>query len=198
MSAALLVSLLLLGSPVQSVQDSVSAQRVEKLENRISELEKQVLEYEAREDYFQSILRSQRWTFGTVVAVFSAFVVLISAVIGVISFGAFRRYVKKVEETKSEMEDRMEEELGKLSNGLEDVSGKVESLNEQVEGYEENLSSTEEELTRSVEETRNDCMEHTSLSVAEVETEIQVLRTAIMKLDDKVEGLTHYPEGEEE
>ena len=72
------------------------------------------------------------------------------------------------------------------------------SLNEQVKEYEEKLSSTEEELTGSIEETRNDCMEHTSLSVAKVETEIQVLRTAIMKLDDKVEGLTHYPKGEEE
>lgn len=45
MSAALVISLILLGTPVQSVQDSVSAQRVEKLESRITGLEKQVLEY---------------------------------------------------------------------------------------------------------------------------------------------------------
>jgi peptidoglycan hydrolase CwlO-like protein len=191
MSTALLVSLLLLGSPIQSVQDSVSARRVEKLENRISELEKQILEYEAREDYFQSILASQRWTFITVVTLFAA-------LISLVGFGVFKRYIGEVEEVKSDMENRMEEELERLSTGLEEAGGRVGSLNEQVKEYEEKLSSTEEELTGSIEETRNDCMEHTSLSVAKVETEIQVLRTAIMKLDDKVEGLTHYPEGEEE
>ncbi|PSQ81403.1 MAG: hypothetical protein BRD41_02570 [Bacteroidetes bacterium QS_1_63_11] len=191
MSTALLVSLLLLGSPVQSVQDSVSARRVEKLENRISELEKQILEYEARKDYFQSILASQRWTFVTVVTIFAA-------LISLVGFGVFERYVGEVEEVKSDMENRMEEELERLSTGLEEVGGRVGSLNEQVKEYEEKLSSTEEELTGSIEETRNDCMEHTSLSVADLEGDIQVLRAAVMKLDDKVEELIHYPGEEEE
>jgi chromosome segregation ATPase len=191
MSTALLVSLLLLGSPVQSVQDSVSAQRVEKLENRISELEKQILEYEAREDYFQSILASQRWTFITVVTLFAA-------LISLVGFGVFKRYVGEVEEVKSDMENRTEEELERLSTSLEEVGVRVGGLNEQVKEYEEKLSSTEEELTGSIEETRNDCMEHTSLSIADLEGDIQVLRAAVMKLDDKVEELIHYPEEEEE
>ena len=175
MSAALLVSLLLLGSPVQPAQDSVSARRVEKLENRISELEKQILEYEASEDYFQSILASQRWTFTTVVTLFAA-------LISLVGFGVFKRYVGEVEE-----------ELERLSTGLEEVDERVGSLNEQVKEYEEKLSSTEEELTGSIEETRNDCMEHTSLSIADLEGDIQVLRAAVMKLDDQGRGTNTLP-----
>ncbi len=179
MFAALFVSLLLLGTPVQSLQDSVSAQRVEKLESRITELEKQVLEYRAREGYFQSILASQRWTFGTVVGLFAALVSLVG-------FGVFKRYVSEVERVKSEMENRMKEELGQLKNGLEKVSGRVESLDKRVEEYEAELRGTEEELAESIEETRNDCIEHTSLSIADLEGDIQILRAAIKKLDEKV------------
>jgi hypothetical protein len=112
MFAALFVSLLLLGTPVQSLQDSVSAQRVEKLESRIAELEKQVLEYRAREDYFQSILASQRWTFGTVVGLFAALVSLVG-------FGVFRRYLNEVERYKNEMEARVkkiEEDFGEFTD----------------------------------------------------------------------------------
>jgi DNA repair exonuclease SbcCD ATPase subunit len=180
MSAAVFISLLLLGTPVQSAQDSVSAQRVERLESRITELEKQVLEYRAREDYFQSILASQRWTFGTVVGLFAALV-------GLVGFGVFKRYVSEVEDVKSEMENRMKEELGQLHNSLEDAERRVESLDERVEEYEDELRGTEEELAESIEETRNDCIEHTSLSIADLETDIQVLRAAIKELADEVE-----------
>jgi chaperonin cofactor prefoldin len=120
MSAAVFISLLLLGTPVQSAQDSVSAQRVERLESRITELEKQVLEYRAREDYFQSILASQRWTFGTVVALFAALV-------GLVGFGVFKRYVSEVVEVKSEMENRMEEEVGTLRSQAEKNEGRVQN-----------------------------------------------------------------------
>ncbi len=191
MSISLLVSLLLLGTPVQPAQDSVSAQRVDKLEGRITELEKQVLAYRAREDYFQSILASQRWTFGTVVGLFAA-------LIGLVGFGVFKRYVSEVEEIKSEMENRMEEELEKLENRLNEVGEKVESLSGKIEEYEDELRSTKEELSGSIEETRNDCMEHTSLSIADLEGDIQVLRAAIKKLDDKVEEISLFQEAEEE
>jgi hypothetical protein len=120
MSTALFFSLLLLGTPVQSAQDSVSAQRVEKLESRITELEQKVLKYRAREDYFQSILASQRWTFGTVVALFAALV-------GLVGFGVFKRYVSEVEEVKSEMENRMEEEVGTLRSQAEKNEGRVQN-----------------------------------------------------------------------
>jgi len=109
MSAGLLLSLLLLGTPVQSVQDSVSAQRVEKLESRITEMEKQVLEYRAREDYFRSILESQRWTFG-----FIAFLV------GLVGFSGFKYYVSRVEETREEMEKQMDEVLESLKKQVEE------------------------------------------------------------------------------
>ena len=180
MFAALSVSLLLLGTPVRSAQDSVSAQQVENLESRITELEKQVLEYRAREDYFQGILASQRWTFGTVVGLFAALVSLVG-------FGVFRWYVGEVEAVKSEMQNRMKEELGQLKNGLEEVGGRVDSLEEQVKEYEDELRDTEQELTKSIEEIRNDCIKHTSLSVADLEADIQVLRAAIEELADEVE-----------
>ena len=115
MFAALFVSLLLLGTPVRSAQDSVSAQQVENLESRIAELEKQVLEYRARENYFRSILASQRWTFGTVVGLFAALV-------GLVGFGVFKRYVSRVEETQEEMEERVDDLITELESQLSGLS----------------------------------------------------------------------------
>lgn len=142
MTIALFISLLLLGTPVQSAQDSVSAQRVEKLESRITELEKQVLEYRAREDYFRSILASQRWTFGTVVGLFAA-------LLGLVGFGAFKHYVGRVEETQEEMEERVDDLTTELKSELSGLSEQQDLILDRIRVLErsQEMGEVEERFT---------------------------------------------------
>jgi len=106
MSAALFISLLLLGTPVQSVQDSVSAQRVEKLETRIDELEARVNQHEIAEGYFDSILSNERtwWT-----VLITVLITVIVAAVGGFTYYGFHRKVKEITESFEGMRHRLYE-----------------------------------------------------------------------------------------
>jgi hypothetical protein len=118
MLCLLISTLLLIGAPAQ---DSVSVERYQQLESRIDNLERRVAVQEAKEDYFQSILSGQRWTFGTVVTLFAGLV-------GVVGFGVFRRYVNRVDETKEEMKEYVKEETGTLRDEIKHLSDLSDSL----------------------------------------------------------------------
>jgi tetrahydromethanopterin S-methyltransferase subunit G len=109
MSAGLLLSLLLLTTPFQSIPDSVLSRRVEELEARNEELETRIEELEARvsqheiaEGYFDSILSNER-TWWTVL------ITLIVASVGGFTYYKFHERVRKVTEEFEGMRGRLDE-----------------------------------------------------------------------------------------
>ena len=104
MSAALFVSFLLLGTPVQSIQDSVSAQRVEELETRIEELEDRVDEHEIAEGYFDSILSNERTWWSVLI---TTLITITVAAVGGFTYYKFYQRVREVTEEFEGMRGRL-------------------------------------------------------------------------------------------
>ena len=130
MSAAFLVSVLLLGSPVQFAQDSVSVQKFEELEKRVEAMESRVAEHEAKAESFTDILSSQRWTFAAAITFVT---VLVTVLFGFVGWSIFEWRAGYVEE---DLESKIKSESSTRSDEVRRLEGRIEKLESSLEELE--------------------------------------------------------------
>lgn len=137
MSAALFLSLLLLGTPVQSVEDSSDIQQLRK---QVEVLESRIAEHEAKTESFTDILSSQRWTFGAAITFIT---VLVTVLFGLVGWSIFEWRAGYIEE---DLESQIEGESSTRSKEVERLETRIEQLESSFEQLE--LWRKEEEIRK--------------------------------------------------
>lgn len=140
MLALLLSAVLLVSTPVS--QDSVSAERFQRLEDRVDELE---TTQEVRKGYYLDTLSGERIIFGT-------FLTLLIGLGGLVGFGVFQRRVNQIEETLQGKIDRLDRDMVKEQKKLED----------KLEGYFNNAKMDIDEIEDELKELNVRMMEEQS------------------------------------
>ena len=119
MTIALSLSILLLGTPVQSVEDSSEVQQLRK---QVEVLESRIAEHEAKTESFTDILSSQRWTFGAAITFIT---VLVTVLFGLVGWSIFEWRADYIE---SDLRDKVEDESSARSDEVERLEKRIEKL----------------------------------------------------------------------
>lgn len=127
MTIALSLSILLLGTPVQSVEDSSEVQQLRK---QVEVLESRIAEHEAKTESFTDILSSQRWTFGAAITFIT---VLVTVLFGLVGWSIFEWRADYIE---SDLRDKVEDESSARSDEVERLEKRIEKLESSFEEIE--------------------------------------------------------------